>query len=153
MFAFLRRLLAGFRQPPLLQVAALCWRERPEGGHEVLLIKSLDSGRWIVPKGWPMPGKSLAEAAEIEAWEEAGVRGELSTKALGRFPYLKRDDNGIDRPCEAELYPLKVSHLAEAYPEAGKRKRRWYSPEAAAEAVSERELARMIKSYARKPPC
>jgi len=35
-----------------LQAAALPFRQRDR--LEILLVSSLDTGRWIVPKGWPM---------------------------------------------------------------------------------------------------
>ena len=59
-------------RPRRLQVAALCFR-RTDTGCEVLLVTSRDTGRWVIPKGWPMEGKSSAESAAQEAWEEAGV--------------------------------------------------------------------------------
>ena len=40
------------------QVAALCWRPSPRRASqiEVLLITSLNSKRWILPKGWAEDG-------------------------------------------------------------------------------------------------
>ena len=35
------------------QVAALCWRRAPL--LEILLVTSLRTKRWILPKGWPEP--------------------------------------------------------------------------------------------------
>jgi len=56
------------------QFAALPFRVK-EDKVQVLLITSRGTGRWIVPKGWPMEGKTPAESALQEAWEEAGVQG------------------------------------------------------------------------------
>ena len=70
------------------QVAALCWRKHRDRV-EVLLITSRDTGRWVLPKGWPIPGLNAHEAAAIEAWEEAGVRGPVTPDALGYFGYDK----------------------------------------------------------------
>ena len=40
-----------FRQ----QYAALCYRHASDReGIEILVITSRDSGRWVIPKGWPM---------------------------------------------------------------------------------------------------
>ena len=39
------------------QFAALCWRVM-DGKVQILLITSRGSGRWIVPKGWPMDGQT-----------------------------------------------------------------------------------------------
>ena len=60
-------------RPKRVQVAALCFRET-DTGKDVLLITSRGTGRWIVPKGWPIDGMGGSEAALREAWEEAGVR-------------------------------------------------------------------------------
>ena len=53
------------QRPPALQLAALCHRAT-KGGKEVLLISS-SSGRWILPKGWPIDGLTAAQAAKQEA--------------------------------------------------------------------------------------
>ena len=54
------------------QYGALCWRMH-RGKVEVLLITSRDTGRWVIPKGWPIDGLAPAQTAAREAWEEAGV--------------------------------------------------------------------------------
>jgi 8-oxo-dGTP pyrophosphatase MutT (NUDIX family) len=63
------------------QFAALCYRVVKKKV-KVLVISSRGTGRWIVPKGWPMDGKTPADAALQEAWEEAGVIGKV-VSALG----------------------------------------------------------------------
>ena len=70
------------------QSAALCWRMH-KGRVQVLLITSRDTGRWVIPKGWPMTGLSSAAAAAREAWEEAGVEGKVQETVLGTFVYDK----------------------------------------------------------------
>ncbi|TIU62201.1 MAG: NUDIX hydrolase, partial [Mesorhizobium sp.] len=40
------------------QVAAIPFRLGPDGGIEVMLVTSRTTRRFIVPKGWPMKGKS-----------------------------------------------------------------------------------------------
>ena len=57
----LRRLLAGGDRA--LQVGAIC--RDPETGR-VLMITSRGTGRWIIPKGWTMRDRSLAEAAHLD---------------------------------------------------------------------------------------
>ncbi|MFC6583776.1 NUDIX hydrolase [Sulfitobacter aestuariivivens] len=51
------------------QFAALCYRVK-KGKVQVLLVTSRGTKRWIVPKGWPMDGKTPAQSAALEAWEE-----------------------------------------------------------------------------------
>ena len=66
------------------QVAALCWRLR-KNTLQFVLITSRDTGRWVIPKGWPVPGLALSAAAASEAWEEAGVIGRISDQPLGDY--------------------------------------------------------------------
>lgn len=131
-------------EPSLVQLAALCLREGKEGP-EVLLVTS-SSGRWILPKGWPMEGKTPAEAALVEAWEEGGVaRGKASRKPVGSYVAIKRTPQGDDLPCLHRVYAIKVRDLADDYPEAHRRDRAWVSPEEAARMVDEDGLRDILR--------
>ena len=77
----------------LAQVAALPYR-MSSGEIEVLLITSRDSGRWLIPKGWLMKRRSGSEAAAVEAFEEAGIRGAVATSPLGAYTYQKTMKDG-----------------------------------------------------------
>jgi 8-oxo-dGTP pyrophosphatase MutT (NUDIX family) len=61
---------------------------------EVLLITSRDTGRWIVPKGWPSKGLKDHKMAAREAEEEAGAVGDITSDPAGSFVYLKRLTRG-----------------------------------------------------------
>ncbi|WP_347267422.1 NUDIX hydrolase [Paracoccus sp. (in: a-proteobacteria)] len=137
----LARLLG--RCPPDMQVGALC---RNPGSGEVLLVTSRDTGRWVLPKGWPMPGRSLADAARQEAWEEAGVLGEIGQAEIGRFHYDKMQERGFAIPVEVRLFPLRVERLEDAFPEAGERRRRWFRPAEAALVVAEPGLQQILRA-------
>ena len=126
-------------RPPALQVAALCLRKGPSG-LEVLLVRSLDTGRWIIPKGWPMPGRTLAQAAATEAWEEAGVEGDVDPDACATYGYQKRQRGGLRWTCQVQVFRLRVARLADSFPEAGRRERKWFAAAKAAKKVSEPEL-------------
>ncbi len=128
------------------QFAALCHRVKNDKV-QVLLITSRRSGRWIVPKGWPMDGKTPYETAAQEAWEEAGVIGRPDPRPLGLFSYNKFVDEDSDLPCVAMVYAVKVKSLAADYPEASQRKRRWVSRKKAAAMVGEPELARILRDF------
>jgi 8-oxo-dGTP pyrophosphatase MutT (NUDIX family) len=58
------------------QVAAVCYRRKGLSA-EFLLVNTNGGGKWTFPKGDPEPGMSHSQAAEREAWEEAGVRGHI----------------------------------------------------------------------------
>jgi 8-oxo-dGTP pyrophosphatase MutT (NUDIX family) len=128
------------------QFASLCYRVK-QNRTEILLITSRRSGRWIVPKGWPEIGMTPAEAAMKEAWEEAGVVGRTQDRCLGLFSYTKIVEDGTDLPCVVMVYPVRVKSLARDYPEAGERRREWFSAKRAAQKVEEPELARILRDF------
>jgi 8-oxo-dGTP pyrophosphatase MutT (NUDIX family) len=129
-----------------IQYGALCWR-RGDQGVEVLLITSRDTGRWVIPKGWPMAGLAPEAAAAQEAWEEAGVEGVMNPVSLGRYGYHKVLSEAAQVPCAVAVYGLRVQRLAEKFPEVKERRRHWFPPEVAAGLVHEPELARIIQGF------
>ena len=137
---FLGRMLG--RRPPALQVGALCLQA--ETG-SVLLVTSRGTGRWIIPKGWPMDGRSVGGAALREAWEEAGVRGEVEETAFGRYRYDKKLTKGLSAPVEVQVHLVRVEGLDKNFPERKQRQRRWFTPAEAAGLVDEAGLARLLR--------
>jgi len=94
-----------------------------------------------------MDGKTPAQSATQEAWEEAGVRGQSDGRCLGVYSYVKDLDGVPDVPCIAMVYAVEVSELSERFPEAGQRERKWVSRKKAAQMVDEPELARIIRDF------
>ncbi|OYW60542.1 MAG: hypothetical protein B7Z31_04085 [Rhodobacterales bacterium 12-65-15] len=128
------------------QFAALCWQ--PHGAEiDVLLITSRDTGRWIIPKGWPMPGLAPEAVAEQEAWEEAGAEGEVSSFRIGRYGYFKTFAPDSRMPCAVSVYGLRVRSLADTYPEVKERRRAWFAQDVAAGLVDEPDLASLIAGF------
>ena len=131
-----------------LQAAALPYRH---GGElEVLLVSSLDTGRWIVPKGWPMKGRTSFETAQREAFEEAGVKGDIASKPEGAFHYDKRRRNGAVWRCLVEVFPMEVKSQSRSWPEKSVRKTKWYSWSEAADLVDDAGLGEIIRAFAEK---
>ncbi|WP_282603544.1 NUDIX hydrolase [Paracoccus sp. PARArs4] len=133
-------LLMG-RRPTQMQVGAIC-RDRDSGA--VMLITSRGTGRWVIPKGWPMEGRTLAGAAAQEAWEEAGLRGTMSEAELGRFLYDKDQDEGYAVPVQVRVFLMEVDCVEDAFPEVRQRKRRWFAPRDAARMVAEPGLKQIL---------
>ena len=133
------------------QVGALPYRIGADGRAEVLLVTSRDTGRWIVPKGNPIAGLAGHEAAAVEAWEEAGVRGVVCPTPLGCFRYVKRRRFRPAQELAVDLYPLMVTEQATAWPERHQRVTQWVDLVAAAAAVAEPELKNLIAGF-REPP-
>lgn len=138
--------LARGNRPPSLQVGALCYR-RTAKGLRILLITSRDTGRWVIPKGWPMRHRSESWAAEREAYEEAGVRGEISGRSVGFYTYSKRASRGRSFPCVVRVYPLEARERLKKYPETGQRRMKWFKPAKAARKVREPELSRILRRF------
>ena len=131
-------------RPRRVQFAALCTRSRGPAT-EILLITSRDTGRWIIPKGWPIDGLSGSETALQEAWEEAGVQdADASEDPIGYYSYDKKLDNGSLQPVLTSVYRVRVTKTSDRFPEAHERKRSWVSPQVAAERVREPELRDLL---------
>ena len=139
------------QRPPALQVAALCHRTG-KTGPEVLLITS-SRGRWILPKGWPIDGLTAAQAAQQEAWEEAGVKsGRVSETSFGTYLSEKQFDNGAVVPCETQVYLIAVAEISDNFPEADRRTRNWVIPAKAAKMVDEPGLQQLLLSFGAARP-
>jgi 8-oxo-dGTP pyrophosphatase MutT (NUDIX family) len=143
--AVIRKMAAAVRpRNGRLQVAALPYRRREDGSIEVLLVTTRGTGRWMVPKGWPMLGKSYSEAAAQEAYEEAGVRGRANPAELGRFDHEKTRFPAPSIDCIVAVFPMPVERELTRWPERDQRTRRWFSIDEAALAVQSPDLAAMI---------
>ena len=127
------------------QFAALPWRMVGES-FEVCLVTSRGRGRWILPKGWPMDGVTPAQAAAIEAREEAGLLGLAEDRCLGVWSYAK---SGV--PHLAMVFPLRVDQALDDWPERGQRQRRWFSPDRAAAKLDAPDLNQMLLGFQPMP--
>lgn len=132
---------AATPSPLPVQVGALC--RQPGTGH-ILLITSRGTGRWIIPKGWPIAGQTLAGSALQEAWEEAGVTGEAGAEPVGTFRYDKVRRRGSIVEIEVKVFAVSVQGLASRWPEDHQRRREWFTPKEAAMLVAEPGLARLL---------
>lgn len=131
------------RAKPRAQFGAAPFRYRDDGEIEVLLITTRETGRWMIPKGWPVKKLGPLAAAMREAYEEAGVRGD-GGPSIGAFDYLKIMRSGPDQICEVEVFPLLVREELDDWPERAERRRRWFSPEDASAAVGEERLRTIL---------
>lgn len=130
-----------------LQVGALVYRLKEEAV-EFLLITSRGTGRWIIPKGWPMPGKTLAQAALREAYEEAGIRGIVEISSIGAYQYCKYDmPAGENGNFSVDVFAVLYSHQEKKWPERGQRIFEWVTPQEAGNRVSEPQLKDILLNY------
>jgi len=110
------------------KVAAVCYRVGTRG-IEFLLVQT-GNGRWTFPKGSVEPGLSHAQAAALEAFEEAGVHGRIEEVAFTQ--YLRRS-RGSGRDLVVNAHLCEVIRL-EA-PQEMDRNPTWFSPRQAKRAL------------------
>jgi 8-oxo-dGTP pyrophosphatase MutT (NUDIX family) len=131
-----------------VQYGALPYRFTKSGAPEILLVTTRQTKRWIIPKGWPIKGLKPAKSAAREAYEEAGVRGSVKTRAIGIFFYEKRlDEDGITIPCDVRVFPLLVRRQSQTWPESEQRIAQWLEPAVALSLVEEEGLRSLISSF------
>lgn len=127
------------------QYGVLPWRKDRHGVVQVLLITSRRRQRWIVPKGWPVEGRPNYMAAALEAFEEAGVVGEIWPSAFADYHYMKESKDGSLRRCRVTLFSLRVRGTLTNWPERKQRIRRWLPLAEATDMVDDAELAHVLR--------
>jgi 8-oxo-dGTP pyrophosphatase MutT (NUDIX family) len=130
-----------------VQYGALPFRREEDGSLRVLLVTSRETKRWVIPKGWPVKGLKPWSAAAREAYEEAGLVGEVERRAIGCYLYDKRLKNRDVVGCAVEVFPFAVRKRLKRWPEKGERDSRWFTIEEAAEAVVETGLSALIRGF------
>jgi 8-oxo-dGTP pyrophosphatase MutT (NUDIX family) len=128
----------------LHQAGAIAYRVL-DGEVKMLLVTSRDTGRWIIPKGNIKPGATPCEVALKEAYEEAGVRGDITGSIpLGTYTYLKQLKSGEARAATVEVYLLRVKKRLKKWPERSQRKLSWVSTKEAVSLAEEPGLVPLL---------
>ncbi|MCU7953339.1 MAG: hypothetical protein KZQ64_08125 [gamma proteobacterium symbiont of Bathyaustriella thionipta] len=83
----------------------------------IMIITSTSGKSWILPKGHPEDDLNNAQVAELETYEEAGVKGIIFDKKFRKE--LKRKEDGT-----IIIYPLLIKKILDKWPEEYKRERR-----------------------------
>lgn len=99
---------------------------------EVALVTTSKGKGWIVPKGSVDEGERPRDAAIREAEEEAGLRGVVARKPLGRYLHV----NGHGR-CRVDVYLMRVTKVLEHWLEDELRRRCWMRVPDAADCLRE----------------
>src|SRR5262249_35865902 len=113
------------------QAAVIPYRIRKERVEVALITTSTGKG-WILPKGWVDEGERPREAAIREAEEEAGLRGVVARKPVGRYRHAKGNDLH-----HVEVYIMRVTRELEHWLEDKFRRRRWMRVADAADRLRE----------------
>ncbi len=130
------------RLEPALQAGAIPY-SLVRGIPVFLIITSRGTGRWIFPKGAPMDGLELWEVAAREAFEEAGIEGDVETVPIGCYRGLKGSLR--TSPIEVQMFPLRVTRQLDDWPEKDKRHRHWVILAEARRLLSDPQLVEMAE--------
>ena len=106
------------------------------GKTEVLII-STKRKNWSLPKGNLIKNIGPKRTALLEAYEEAGIDGNLDSKPIFC---------SIGRSC-LYLFPMKVCKLFEDWPEASFRKRKWVQIHKARHILHHRAMGKILIKF------
>jgi 8-oxo-dGTP pyrophosphatase MutT (NUDIX family) len=120
------------------QAGVIPYRIR-SGRVEVALITSAGGKRWTIPKGSLDAGERPKQAALRETEEEAGLRGRIEGRRLGRYAY--RRDSGRFR---VDVFVMRVTEVLDNWSEAGHRRRRWLRVPDAASRLRDQALRAIL---------
>ncbi len=137
------------------------WRDRPayyysqsavipyrihNGKVKVLIITSSNNKHWIVPKGVVDVGLTPQASAAKEAFEEAGVLGQVGDILLGTYRYEKW---GAD--CIINVYPMEVLDvISEKERLEPGRRRIWITAKQAPLYIKQKALLSIVLKLTRK---
>jgi 8-oxo-dGTP pyrophosphatase MutT (NUDIX family) len=125
----------------LRQAAAI-----PIRNNKVCLITSSNGKRWVIPKGLIDPGHTAGETALMEAWEEAGLAGSLSSEPVGSYVYSK-----LGRNYHVVVFLMQITHAFEDWPERNVRQRIWVTADRALEQIEDQGLRDLIEAATSVP--
>ncbi|NES80279.1 MAG: NUDIX hydrolase [Moorea sp. SIO2B7] len=108
---------------------------------EIVLITSLKKKLWIIPKGIIEHDMTPQESAAKEAWEEAGIIGEVLPTLMGSYNYNKWGGT-----CRMKVFLMQVENLESDWLEANQRNRKWFSIKEAIQQLREPELKRILEN-------
>lgn len=107
---------------------------------EFCLITSLNRRRWVFPKGIVEPHQTIETATLAEAYEEAGLAGEIIGEPLGSYADFK-----WNRPLRVHGQLMRVAAELVHWPEDTQRQRRWCTAKEAREVIAREEQRELLE--------
>lgn len=133
------------------QYGVLPWRIGRQGDLRILLITDRDRHGWGVPKGTPAEGRVPFMSAALDAYEEAGIIGDIDPRPLTDYSYLRLEDNGTQLRCNVTLFAMRVRGTLLHWREQSERERRWFAVADAADRLANVELATFVRQLTYHP--
>lgn len=106
----------------------------------IMLIQTISGNSWILPKGHPEENLNEAEVAELESYEEAGVKGKVFNSGLHKE--FKRESGGT-----IIIYPMLIKKTLDDWPEKNYRERRLVTIKEAMALVNKKEFLTAIDYF------
>lgn len=116
-----------------------------DGNITILLVTSIRTQRWILPKGNLKSNESRKKGGLREAFEEAGIDG----KILKDFPItmVMPDKTVSNGEAPVIFYPMQVENQAETWPEQDRRERKWMVLDAALAEIPSADILSVLKHF------
>ncbi len=116
-----------------------------DGNITVLLVTSIRTQRWILPKGNLKSNESRKKGCLREAFEEAGIDG----KILKDFPMTMVMPDKAEASGEMPVifYPMLVKNQAKKWPEKDSRQRKWMGLDAALAEIPSKDVLNVLKHF------
>ena len=108
----------------------------------LLIITNSNRDKWLFPKGIVEKDMTKEESAVMEAYEEAGVLGEIIPKKIGSYEIIK-----YGTTCKIDMYPMLVEKVLNRWPEDRIRKRKWISPEELKEYIKDKSILKISDKF------
>jgi len=107
----------------------------------LLIVKSSSGKRWVFPKGIIDPQLSPQLSAEKEAFEEAGVKGQIDYTSLGDYTAKKWGGK-----CHVLVYSMEITTvIPEKEWKEKHRKRKWIKLDQVAEYIENSDILELVK--------
>ena len=116
------------------------WTEN--GKTHILIITTRKRKKWTLPKGIVEPDLTPEESALQEAYEEAGIEGELHGGVFGNFQYSKWGGT-----CFVQVYLMKITKWHISWPEEHIRNRKPFSPDQAIQLIGRKEMQPVLEKF------
>lgn len=117
-----------------------------KGIKKIILVTAKNSNKnWIVPKGHIEKGMSPQLSAAKEAFEEAGIKGEVDSKVIGTLCYSKKS-----KKCKVDFFSFKVLEILDNWPEKDLRERIIVQENYVKKFVLDEKLLKIIKKICPK---
>jgi len=108
----------------------------------IVLITTRKKKKWTLPKGIVEPDLTPEESAIQEAYEEAGIEGELHGGIFDTFQYNKWGGT-----CFVQVYLMKIAKCHESWPEDHFRSRNTFSPDQAVKVIGRKEMQPVLEKF------